>query len=457
MMDKQLQGRILIVEDDVSTRRILSLFCSQQGLQSLECSCSADALRLIEEPVLAIILDLGLPDGDGVELLRKLLKEKPWVPCFILTARDSARVAVECIKAGARDYFTKPVDLAALFSAICDAVKRVNSVAPDLVDSPFASLKSANWLSKTGRESHALVSNAALSDQPILITGEPGAGKVRFAKMIHEAGVNPKGPLRILRIGDPGIKCVEAALFGRCGGAAENPVRGELQRSAGGTLLIHGLEDLSQPFQSKIAEILNIGQFQQPGSKMIFPVSCRIICTASVDLAGEAAGGRFSKKLWFSLKPMHIRLLPLRRRIEDLPVFCEQFITSFCVAAKRPRLSISAPAMEVLLQHDWPGNLDELRHCIEAACRNTKGSIIGTADCSSYLWDPAKRGEGSSAIVVGSARIEEMERASLVAALALCAGNRRLVAKRLGVSLRTVYNMLKRYDLAGKRQPRDLK
>ncbi len=456
MMDKQLQGRILIVEDDVSTRRILSLFCSQQGFQPLECSCSADALRLIEEPVLAVILDLGLPDGDGVELLRKVLEEKPWVPCFILTARDSARVAVECIKAGARDYFTKPVDLAALFSAICDAVKRLNSAAPNTVDSPLASSKDSGWLSKAGRESHVSFLNATASDQPVLMTGEAGTGKVRFAGMIHEAGVNAQGPLRILRIGDPGIGCVEAALFGSAGGGGENPVRGELQRSAGGTLVIHGLEHLSQPLQSKLAEVLNSGQFQQPGSKMTFPVSCRIICTASADLAAEAAVGRFSKKLWFSLKPMHIPLPSLRRRIEDLPVFCEQFITSFCVAAKRPRLSISAPAMEVLLQYDWPGNLDELRHCIEAACRNTEGSIIGTADCPSYLWDPAKRGEGSSALVVGSARIEEMERASLVAALALCAGNRRLVAKRLGVSLRTVYNMLKRHHLAGKRQARDL-
>ena len=452
MMKKQSQGRILIVEDDLSTRRILSLSCSQQGFQPLECSSSADALRLIEEPVLAIILDLGLPDGDGVELLRKVLEEKPWLPCFILTARDSARVAVECIKAGARDYFTKPVDLAALFTAIRDAVKRVNSVAPDTADSPLASLKDCGWLSKTGRESHALVLNTTASDQPVLMTGEAGTGKVKLAGMIHEAGVNANGPFRVLRLGDPGIGCAETALFGRAGGADENPVRGELQRCSGGSLLIHGLEHLSQPLQSRLAEVMACGQYQQQGSKMILSVSCRIICTASVDLAHEAAADRFSKKLWFSLKPMHIPLPPLRRRIEDLPVFCEQFITSFCVAAQRPRLAISAPAVEVLVQYDWPGNLDELRHCIETACRNAAGSMIGTADYPAYLWDPAKRGDVSSALVVGSSRIEEIERASLVAALSLCAGNRRLVAQRLGVSLRTVYNMLKRYHLAGKRR-----
>jgi len=190
---------------------------------------------------------------------------------------------------------------------------------------------------------------------------------------------------------------------------------------------------------------------------MMLSVSCRIICTASVDLAKEAADERFSRKLWFSLKAMHIPLAPLRRRIEDIPEFCEHFITGFCVVAKRPRLSISAPTMEVLLRYDWPGNLDELSHCIETACRNTKGSIIGTTDFPSYLWDPAKRGDRSSALVVGSARIEEMEIASLLAALALCAGNRRLVAERLGVSLRTVYNMLKRYHLAGERQTRNRK
>lgn len=450
MMKTQSQGRILIVEDDFTTLRILSVFCSRQGFEPLECSSSADALRLIEEPVVAIILDLGLPDGDGLELLREVLREKPWMPCFVLTARDSARLAVECIKAGARDYCTKPVDLPSLFTAISSEVKRLNLVAPGAADSASASLMGSDWPSEAGRESHALALNASASDQAVLITGEPGTGKVKLAGLIHQASMSAKGPFRILRIGDPGMECAETALFGTAGGVGENPIRGEFQRCAGGTLLIDGLENLSQPLQAKLAEVVAKGEFHQQGSQMVFAVSCRIICTSSVDVAGEAAADRFSKKLWFSLKPMHIPLMPLRRRIEDLSQFCEKFITDFCVAAKRPRLSISVSAMEALLQYDWPGNLDELRHCVETACRNCDGSVIGAADFPAYLWDPGKRAEGSSPLVVGSARIDEMERASLVSALTLCKGNRRLAAQRLGVSLRTVYNMLQRYNLGGR-------
>jgi two-component system response regulator AtoC len=449
MGDKKPKTTVMIVEDDEATRRLLTLACRAQGYDVVACASGTDALSRISALVAVIILDLGLPDMDGPRLLQELLRDAPWVPCLVLTARDSARSAVDCIKAGARDYFTKPVNLGRLFEAVRDVTAGVSPALLKTATHPRRPADQNLWNSEAGRECHSLALTAASSGSPLLISGESGTGRMAIARMVHSAGANHTGPLLILNAANPEDSCLVTELFGKAGGGAEGvPIRGLLHKCGSGTLVITAVEKLPLSLQSKLEKALVSGRYQQQGSNTSIQFNCRITCITSANLEAETASRRFSRRLWFALRNMHIRLPSLKSRIEDLPLFCARFLTEFCVANHTPRPEIPSSTMELLLRHHWPGNLDELRHSIEAACKSCKGPMITASDLPQHLWDPTLRVENAERPVVGSARIEEVERASLVVALSLCGGNRRLVAQRLGVSLRTIYNMLRRHQLS---------
>lgn len=449
MGSEESKARVMIIEDDEGIRQILTLALRQQGYETIPCASGEDALCQVSGSLSAIIIDLGLPDMEGSRLLQRILKEVPWVPCFILTGRDSAKTAIDCIKAGARDYFTKPADMNRLFAAIRDATAGISPAQPHAAGKPPRAADQPHWNSAAGRECHSLAPKAASSDTPLLISGEPGTGRMMIAKMVHSAGANHDGPLLTLNAANPDGSCLETSLFGKAGGGVEGPqVRGLLHKCARGTVVISAVEKLPFPLQSKLEKAIVNGSYQQQGSNTSIQLTCRITCITSADLEAETASGRFSRRLWFVLRTMHIRLPSLKSRIEDLPVFCARFLTEFCVENHVPRPEIPSPTMEVLLRHHWPGNLDELRYCIETACRNRTGPMIAVSDLPRHLWDPSSRVENAEPPVVGSARIKEVERASLVAALSLCGGNRRLAAQRLGVSLRTIYNMIRRHKIS---------
>jgi DNA-binding NtrC family response regulator len=447
MAQNDCKGEVMIVEDDETTRHMLVLYLRKMGFSAVTCASGYEAVNKVGSSLSAILLDLGLPDTDGLGLLRTLLAVVPWVPCFIITGRDSSRVAVECIKAGARDYFTKPVDLNLLCGAIGDAAAGMTVSGPAADLSKSSPLLHHPWKSAAAREIHAMALKASASREPLLIVGESGSGRMTLARMIHDTGVNRTGALHVLNAVDSVESELETHLFGRPGGTEDTPVRGLLQKCGSGTLIITGVEKLPRSLQDKLEKVISTGRCRQQGSNVSVQINCRIICITSVDLQEEAANGRFSKKLAIALRNMRMRLPPLRNRIEDLPVYCEKFLTALCVANHTRRPDIAAATMDLLLRHHWPDNLDELRHCIETAFSNCKGAMIIPSDLPKYLWDPGARVENTNQLVLGSARITEIERASLVAALTLCGGNRRLAAQRLGVSLRTIYNMIRRHRL----------
>lgn len=441
---------VMIIEDDDSTRQILSLACSSHGYTPLSCASGEEALERVSRSISAIILDLGLPDIDGPRLLQKLLGELPWVPCFILTATDSARVAVDCLKAGARDYFTKPVDLQRLFEAVGESTQAVSPKLQSLSEMSSLFVSHQQWKSEAGRQVHNLALEAAALGVPVLISGEHGSGRMTQARMIHGSGPNHAGPLHVFNAANPSESCLDTALFGRSGVLEGPPTRGLFQRCAGGTLVIAAVDKMCLPLQARLAKALVSGRYQQKGSSTYFPIQCRVVCTTSADLEAESNNGQFSKKLWLILKGMHIRMPSLKNRIEDIPILCARFLTDLCVANQVPRPEIPASTMNLLLNYHWPENLDELRHCMETAHASCKGRLIAPSDLPRHLWNPDARREFTDHPVLGSSKIDDVERASLVAALSLSKGNRRLAAQRLGVSLRTIYNMIRRHKLSPK-------
>ena len=446
-----VRKKILIVEDDGPTRRLLSLLCQQNGYIPVECG-SARSVRESTDfswgELEAMVLDLGLPDADGFDLLREVLGKDPELPCFVLTMRDSARAAVECLKAGAVDYFTKPFDPAQLFQAIRNASA---SAAEDSgqMHLPYSPSGDFQWPSAVGKRSHEDAVKASRSSAPVLVIGEVGTGKASVARMIHGIQKKPEGLFRVVNAAAYDSDALRAEIFGIDSDATARTRRGQVELAAGGTLYIDAVESLSLAIQVELNEMLETDRFKRFGAECFIAARCQVICATTIDLEKEVEAGRFRHDLLLRLKSSIVYLAPLKARIEDMPVFCELFLSKILVRDKRPRLKMSEAAKALLLKYSWPGNLDELNHALEHACRHCGGGDILPKHLPHYA---RKRSRGRNAMhepVLGSSSIGDVERASLIAALTLCKGNRRLVAERLGVSLRTIYNMIERHQLRG--------
>jgi len=441
--------KILIVEDDESTRMLLSLFCDRNGYHPVICATAEKARESAKEGLAAMILDLGLPDADGVSLLREVLAEKPGLPCFILTIQDSARAAVSCLKSGATDYFTKPFNPGDLFKVIGEAIARDPGVAVDTRKLTIPTTGGdLEWHSEAGKRAQQLAINASRNSAPVLLTGPPGTGKSAMARMIHNLGANSQGQFRAVDAESLEPDALHAELFGHDAGPSGRAKQGQVEFATAGTLYIAAVDKLSPALQSELLEMLESGRFRRMNSDCFLQSECRVVCGSSADLEHAAAIGRFRKDLLFRLKTPGIELQPLKQRIDDLPIFCELFLTRILVRDKRPRLRISGAAMQELLKYHWPGNLDELNHTLESACIHCTASEIQPDNLPYYARRSGKSRKAAET-VIGSSSIEDVERASLLTALSICRGNRRLAAQRLGVSLRTIYNMIERHQLKG--------
>ena len=432
---------------------LLSLLCERHGLVPIACETVHAAWPVLKEGVAALILDLGLPDADGVGFLRDVLEDQPELPCFILTVRDSARAAVDCLKAGARDYFTKPFDPVNLFQAIRGAIRGAGGLGMARSLSGALAGGDFQWSSTAGNRVDAAAVEAARSSGPVLLTGEPGTGKSALARMIHHLGDAAQEQFRAIDAEVMKPEALQAELFGVDGRASEPPKQGLVELAGGGTLYIAAVEKLAPEVQAGLLEMLETGKFRRMHARCFVNSGCRIICGSSVDLEAEVKAGRFRKDLLFWLRAPGIHLEPLRGRIEDLPVFCEMLLTRILVRDKRPRLSLSESALQMLLKYHWPGNLDELNHALESACARCSGNQLRVRHFPDYARCSSSSLKASGEPVLGSSSIDDVERASLVAALSICKGNRRLVAERLGVSRRTIYNMIDRHKLRGVLRP----
>lgn len=434
------------MEDDEPTRLLLSVFCGRNGYLPVACGSLREARGLSNQNFVAIILDLGLPDGDGIAFLQEVLSSEPDLPCIVLTMRDSARTAVDCLKTGALDYFIKPFDPEEVFEAL-RRVTTLSSGKHGVRDDLQLHGAVPPWLSLAGSLSHATAVEASKNLSPVLLTGEAGTGKESMARMIHGLGVNAKSKFVSVSAEAMDSEAFRAEVFGVDADSFGRPKRGHLELTENGTLYILGVEKLTLAVQVELLGFLESGHFQRLGSGCYTNANCRVIVGSSVDLEPEVKVGRFRRDLFFQLGAPGICLEPLRHRIEDMPAFCDLLLTRIALRDKRRKRNLSEVALKVLLKYSWPGNLDELKHALEFACARCDGAEILAKHLPQNVQRSRFARKTAMVPVLGSSSIGDVERASLISALALCKGNRRLAAERLGVSMRTIYNMIDRHQL----------
>ena len=418
------------------------------GLHTLAFSKAHAVLRHARSghPAGAVLIDLSLRDKDGIEVLRELRTLITDLPCFIVTAQHDVETAVQAMKAGAEDYFVKPFDPAVLVGAVESAIARhgggstVGTIGGGI---------NGRWKSVAMRNAIETATRASRAESPVVITGPYNTGKRAFAKYIHDNSTFAGQPMQVLNLGTLPTAQMEAELFGihpsPC--ARTKPSSGLLNRHHGKTFYLEQIELLGPQGQQYLVDWLN---HHDPASS---PKRCRLIVSSAADLPALIATDRFRRDLWYLLSVYHVDVPALASRVEDLPLLLEDAITLICVKRRLRRPTMTQQALELLMDHSWPGNLSELQSVIEHAVTHTRDGLIGPGDLPRL--EPGNIGAQPSArmIPLGLSSIDEITKASLEAALEACGGNRRRTAQRLKVSLRTVYNMIRRYGLGNPPKP----
>ena len=456
---------LLIVDDEPDLRTLYELTLLREGYELETAGTVTEALaRLQQRSYSAVIIDMRLPDGTGLDLLRWLESERRAEKALVITAYGSADNAVEALKAGAYDYLTKPVDLRQFRLVVASALGRVAA----------ASMKAAKpappapWLSRLAGHSAAMQQVRALIDKvsrsmaPVLLQGESGTGKELVARAIHET--SPRGTQRFMAVNCGAIPehLLEAEFFGYRKGAftgAMEDREGFFQAADGGTLFLDEIGDLPLAMQSKLLRVVQERAVRPVGAVVEAPVNVRILSATHKDLGVEVAAGRFRQDLFYRLNVIQIRVPPLRERLEDLGAIADQVLARIAAdAGVSPTPELSAPALVYLSRYGFPGNVRELENLLHRALALSGGAVIDTADLG--LPDLAFDESQFSAIdAVATAvpttslqaaldasemptdlalYLDEVEREILLRALARCRFNRTAAGASLGLSLRQI-------------------
>ncbi|MDP4719809.1 MAG: response regulator [Akkermansiaceae bacterium] len=433
---------VIVVEDDPIAAKILIEALRGNGVHPSLHTHGSDALReLASSPSCrAILIDLSLPDMEGMDLLREARRINPGLACFILTARNHVESAVTAMKAGALDYFTKPFDLPKVVTTVRETLKTIN---PKL-NKNFI-LRDDHWKSKAMLEAIRLADIAAASDKPLLISGPNHSGKTYFARNIHTRRQEKPSEFITVDLVSLTAKQAEIVLFGANLQQADSSLKlgsGLLYSRSKLTVCIRSVDRLSPLSQTLLLGWLKLSsEINTPHRTTI-----RLITTTSEDLSQLVAKQLFVSDLFYALSTYHIWVPGLAERVEDIPQLSEDIITSICVEQQRKRPTLTPQALEILSDHIWPGNVSELWSVLSHAMAVTKDGLITEADLPN-LNSLIASNQKISHLPKSVMSIDDLNRAALVSTLEACGGNRRRAAKKLKVSLRTVYNMIKRYDL----------
>jgi DNA-binding NtrC family response regulator len=442
------RGRLLVVEDDAETRLAVSDLLRDLGHQ-VDAQSSAEAAleRVFREDYDVVLTDMRMSGMSGLELCARLSREGPRVPVVLMTAFGDVNAAVDALHAGASDFIMKPFDVSELESALGRALARGDD-RPERLPEPEVAHDWARLLVGSSAVMTALrgeIASAAQTRANVLITGESGTGKDVVARALHLA--DPKrGPFVTLSAASAPASLLESELFGSVRGAFTGALeaRNGLFRDAdGGTLFIDEITDLAPELQAKLLRCLQQRAVRPLGDTREHPIDACIIAATSRDLDSLVTAGRFRADLAFRLEGLRLTLPPLRERGKDIDELVDHFLARASERSGR-ELRITDAARRLLSSYDFPGNVRELEHRLEAAATLSPSGVIGVKDFPPALRTKAR---GAHLRPSGAATLEEIERAHIETALRRTRWNKARAARTLGIDRATLYRKLKRYGL----------
>ncbi len=442
----QDKPHILVVDDDATQRQMLSSYLENHGFKTYEASRGEEALDVLtSEKIDLVVTDVQMPGMSGLELMKRILEDKPSLPILIITAYGDIRDAVAAVKDGAVSYLEKPMDLEELLDTLRHTLG-VN-VEPDDTEQPLPPLP--EWFVAESPAIRDLVREVALiapSDVRVLITGENGTGKEVIADLLHQW--SKRANKAIVKVNCAAIpeNLLESELFGHEKGAftgATSQRQGHFARANGGTIFLDEIGEMPLALQVKLLRVTEQGTFIPIGGS---EQNCnvRILAATNRDLEEEVAEGRFREDLFFRLNTFELYVPPLRERREDIVPLAKHFASTYGGAHKR-----FSPAVTSLLNtYDWQGNVRELRNAMERAVLMTSGSdVIVPEHLPKRIGKMVKKSAPQSEEPVRP--IEEIERITILQTLKKNGYNRSKTAKDLGMSRRTLTYKIRRLKDAG--------
>lgn len=376
------RGRILVIDDEPDIRESLEALLSHENYRvELAANATEGQKRLEASAFDLILLDLMMPDKSGMRMLEEIRARDQETPVFLITAYGSIEVAVEALKRGASDYFSKPWDNEKLLIEIDRMIskRRLESENTQLKRALKQRYSFPNIVGKSDRMLKILdlVAQVAASRATILITGETGTGKELIANAIHAHSARADQPFVPVHSGSVPPDLLESALFGHVRGAFTGAVaahKGYFETANRGTIFFDEIGTISLETQTKLLRVIQEREFMPLGSTDTIKVDVRIVAATNADLKRLVEEGRFREDLYYRLNVINLALPPLRDRKEDVPALVDHFLTKYCRENEklldengRSRLYFEPDAMQILMDHGWPGNVRELENVVERA------------------------------------------------------------------------------------------
>lgn len=443
--------RVLIVDDEIRLAEAFREQLTEEGMRVFIASQAKEALSIMKrESIDVAVLDIKLPDMDGVELLLKLKHMEPTTEVIMLTGYASVATAIRSMKLGAYDYLTKPCKLTELSNVITKAhEKKMLKVKTIVLEEHLHRMGMRDEFigkSKEMERVRKLIAMVAGSDIPVLVLGETGTGKELAARAIHDQGPRAGNPFVVVNSSSFQETMLESELFGYKRGAftgAETDKLGLIEIADRGTFFIDEIGEMGMSIQAKLLRVLETGVFRKLGDTKEIKVDVRFIFATNKDLKEAVEEKRFRKDLFFRISSFIITLPPLQDKREDIPVLINYFIEKFAKGGKKKRLS--REAVESMVAYDWPGNIRELSNVIERAIivSGDREEILAS-DLSEGLLNPVSRvKEPKESNPTGRVlSLVEMESEYIRAVLHSVGGNKSRAARLLGISRKNLYNKL---------------
>lgn len=452
--------RILVVDDDPLVIRLAQSLFDDGRFTLLAARSGEQALAQLSQRPSVLILDNVLPDLDGLAVLAEARQRDPHLPVIFITARGTSQTAIEAMKRGAFDYLHKPLDLAVLEHQVQLALEARRLMHEPVViaaeNSGQQNLEALVGHGPLMSEVFKAIGRAASRDVPVLLQGETGTGKALVARAIYQNSARSDKAFRVVKCNDFEPLQLDQELFGLDAAGTGEQV-GRLEQCAGGTLLLEEISELSPLVQSKLFRLLTTGSFERGSFGRQISSNVRLLCTTSQDLEPLVAQRQFRADLYYALRSLAVTLPPLRQRREDLPALVDHFVQRFMhfsTQHNQQQVRVSPEAIELLVGHDWPGNLDELQSVLQQALIENTGTVLA----NSSLLKSLRRETGSAATPatgqlaadywqhfvesrlarestqVYSEAIAEMERHVVARVLETTSGNQARAARILGVT-----------------------
>jgi two-component system, NtrC family, response regulator HydG len=444
VIEVSTQGKLLIVDDELSVRDSLGKWFREEGYEVTTVENASDALtRLAEQRWDAALVDIKMHGTDGIELQHRMREVDPELIVIIMTGYASVETAVTALKNGAYDYVTKPLDPDEIAHLVKNALAHKRTAQENvLLRETVAEVARPGELigqSAAMRKVFDAIETVGPTDVTVLVTGESGTGKELVARAIHQAGSRRLHPLVVIHCGALTETLLESELFGHEKGAftgAQYRKKGKFEIAEGGTVFLDEIGDITLKTQTDLLRVLQEREITRVGGNQIIKVDFRCIAATNKDLDTLIEEGKFRPDLFYRLNVFRIELPPLRGRREDIPVLVDHFVRKFSLAMNKRITRVSPAAMNQLQQQPWVGNVRELENAVERAMVVGQEPELHERD---FIFKPQSLSHDSSKT------LEDMERIHILRVVEECGGNQSHAADVLDIDRVTLYHKLKKY------------